>query len=505
MADLRYIQYARKSSEAKERQALSIPDQNAECEQYAMRENLLVAYKLKEAKSSFKPHIRPVFDRMIDLIKSGKANAILTWKPDRLCRNPEEGGVLLQMLQDGVIQEIRTATGDVYTQESDHLVLQIHFGMANQYSRNLSQNVKRGLNHKAERGEYPRPAVLGYKGEGDRGSRVMKPDPFEAPLIRKAFELARTGQNSLSTICNFLYNKGLRTKRGKKVSKSHTYLILTNPIYYGYFYHHGELFKGNYEPLLSKREFDEVQEALHDRSKPRQLIWAHEYNGLMRCATCGCAITTTFKHKYYRRTDHNALYTYHHCTHRRGNCDQPPITATLLETQMIKNLERIQIDEEVWQLGLKLLKAKHKQEAEQNIQQLSHLQAQNRTIQTKINRIIDMRADGELTKEEFMEQKEILLNEQARFDSLLSDNRSSARTWLELAEEFLNTAFYIRETMLHGKPEKKKKLIIDVGENLLLNGGNLEFSFKKPYDVLLLPEYRTNVLPRLDSDQQPSS
>lgn len=502
---LRYIQYARKSSEAKEKQALSIEDQKAECQKYALHENLNIVYRLEEAKSSYKPHNRPEFDRMVALIESKQADAILTWKPDRLCRNPEEGGKLLQMLQDGIIKEIRTATGDNYNQESDHLVLQIHFGMANQYSRNLSQNVKRGLNHKAERGEFPRPAILGYKSTGDRGKRIMELDPFEAPIIRDAFNLARTGYYSLGYVCDYFSKRGLRTKRGKKISKSHVYVILTSSTYYGYFYHNGELHKGTYEPLVSKQLFDEVQEALKDRSKPRKFEWNHEFNGLIRCADCGCAISTSFKTKYYKETHRKATYIYHRCTRRRGNCHQKPITADEMNKALLDNLIRIKIDEETWQLGIKLLKEKHKYETEQNIQDLTHYQNQYRQIQERINRLIDMRADGELTREEFMAQKEILLKEQASFEALLNDNKNSARNWLELTEKYLNTAYYIRETMEHGKPEAKKQLILDVGENLLFGDKKLDFSFKKPYDVLLLPEYRTNVLPREDSNLEPSS
>lgn len=497
MEVLKYIKYSRKSSEAKEKQALSITDQNSECDQYAIKQGLNVIYRLEEAKSSFKPHIRPEFDRMIDLIKRGLVNAILTWKPDRLCRNPEEGGILLQLLQDGKIKEIRTATGDIYTQDSDHLVLQIHFGMANQYSRNLSQNVRRGLYHKAERGEFPRSAILGYEGYGERGNRKMKPHPFESPLIIEAYQLAKTHYYSLGYISEFLYKKGLRTKKGKKVHKNHIYKILTTPTYYGYFYHNGELFKAtSYEPLISKSLFDDVQKALKDRSKPKKSIWGHIYNGLIKCTDCGCAITTTVKRKFYRRTNRTADYIYHHCTHRRGNCNQQPISTDNLENQFIKNISKITIDEEVWKLGINLLKEKHKHESEKNITHLIQLENQSRNIQDKLNRIIEMRADEELTKEEFISQKELLLKEQAKIEDLINDNKSSALNWLELTENLLNTAFYARDIIKNGNSEEKRNLILSVGENLFLGDGKLKFSFKKPFDVLLLPEYRTNVLLR---------
>lgn len=493
---LKYIRYSRKSSESKEKQALSIQDQNSECDKEVKRFNLKVGYKLQESRSAFKPDNRPEFDRLIQLIKEGKANAILTWKEDRICRNPKEGGEILQLLQDGVLKEIRcVASNTIYTPDSDHLILQIHFGMANQYSRNLSQNVKRGLVHKCERGEYPRPAPIGYESYGERGQRQMRPHPLEAPLITKAFELASTGGMSLNQILIKITELGLRTKKGKKLSKSHLHNVLKCPTYFGYFYHNGELFEGNYEPLITKQLFDTVQEALQRRSKPKIRVWEHIYNGLMSCGDCGCQITTTVKIKYYKRTDRTAVYTYHQCTHRRGDCSQAAITGKKLDELFIENMEKISISEEDWNLGIELFKAKHQEESGKLTKRLRYLQNQFTTIQNQINAIIKMRASQELTKEEFLEQKADLLKQRKDIEDKLKDNTNSADVWLELCTKYLNNAFSAREVMLNGTPEEKRNLILDLGQNLILKNKKLQFSFKEPYDVLLLPKYRQSVLP----------
>ena len=491
---LKYIEYARKSSESKEKQALSIGDQKSENAKYASKEKLNVVKHLQESRSAFKPHNRPEFEKMLDLINIHKVNAILTWKPDRLCRNPEEGGKVLQMLQDGLLKEIRTSSGDVYTQESDHLILQIHFGMANQYSRNLSQNVRRGLVHKCERGEYPRPAPIGYESYGLIGQRQMRPHPYQRLFIEEIFKLASTGGMSLSQICTIVHEKGLRTKRSKKVSKSHLHNILKSPTYYGYFYHNGELFEGNYEPIITKQLYDKVQEALQNRSKPKIKVWEHVYNGLITCGDCGCQITTTVKEKFYKRTNRTAVYTYHQCTHRRGGCKQEALTGKELEQMLIKSMVQISIDEEAWNLGIDLFKAKHEEESGKLNKKLGYLQNQFKSVREQLSELVKMRARKELTQEEFMEQKEELLGEKKDFEEKIKDNDFSADNWLELCTKYLNTAFSVREIMEKGKPQEKRDLILDVGQNLILKDGNLAFKFKEPYDVLLKPEYRTDVL-----------
>ena len=495
MNKLAFGEYARKSDEAKERQEFSIPEQKAENEKYKIRENLNVTLQFQDEKSAFKPHKRKQFDEMIRLLRAGVINAILTWKENRLCRNPEEGGILIQMLQDGIIKEIRcVATNAVYTPDSDHLVLQIHFGMANQFSRNLSKDVRRGLEYKCKRGEYPRPAVTGYEGYGEVRKRNIRPHPFEAPILKEIFELAATGRFSLGYLADYTEKKGLKTKTGKKLSKSHIHVILTSPTYYGYFFQNSELYKGSYEPLISKQLWDKVQKALMNRSKPKVTSWESKWNGLTYCGICGCAVTVSNKTKYYKGTDRKVTYSYAHCTHRRGNCSQPPIPISELERMITDAVSKITLDEEEWSLGIKLLKEKHKHETDQSLNQLKHHESEYHTFQEKLNRLVDMRADGELTREEFMGQKKNILDDIAKVESHINETKVSSRSWLELTEEYLNNAFHARDIMLEGTFEEKRRLLFFVGENLILQDKRLTFSFKKPYDILLLPEYRTSVL-----------
>lgn len=77
---------------------------------------------------------------------------------------------------------------------------------------------------------------------------------------------------------------------------------------------------------------------------------------------------------------------------------------------------------------------------------------------------------------------------------MMEDVHDSSKHWLELAETYLNTAFKAREIMEQGSPEDKRKLILTVGSNLSLIGKRIDFTFKKPYDILLKPEVRTNGL-----------
>ena len=157
---MKYIAYCRKSTESDDRQVLSLESQEKELLTLAKNNNFEVVEVLKESKSA-KSEGRPVFNQVLKMIASGKADSIICWKLDRLARNFIDGGKIIDLLQRGNIQEIHTYEG-THLPSDNVLMLAMHFGMANQYIRDLSINVKRGNRMKLEKGEYPNRPPVGY-------------------------------------------------------------------------------------------------------------------------------------------------------------------------------------------------------------------------------------------------------------------------------------------------------------------------------------------------------
>jgi len=89
-----YFIYCRKSSEAEDRQVLSIDSQTRELEQIAAKLNLPVVEILTESKSAKDPG-RPAFNLMMQRLYRGEAAGIICWKLDRLARNPVDGGSII--------------------------------------------------------------------------------------------------------------------------------------------------------------------------------------------------------------------------------------------------------------------------------------------------------------------------------------------------------------------------------------------------------------------------
>lgn len=105
---IRYCLYARKSSEAEERQALSIDSQIKEMLILAQRESLNVVDMYRESHSAKDCGERPVFNKLLTDIREGKFDGILVWHPDRLSRNAGDLGAIVDLLDQKRLVEIRT-------------------------------------------------------------------------------------------------------------------------------------------------------------------------------------------------------------------------------------------------------------------------------------------------------------------------------------------------------------------------------------------------------------
>jgi site-specific DNA recombinase len=496
--NLKYIIYCRKSSEHVDRQALSIDAQKRELLEFAQKNNFKVVQILEESQSAYKLG-RPIFDRMLSLLTEGLANAILVWKPDRLARNALDGGRVIQTLDDKVVQEIRTPY-ELFRQEDNRMMLYIHFGMSNDYSRQISANVKRGNRQKYERGEYLGVAPLGYVNAKVGNSRNIIIDPVKAPLIKRMFVEYATGNYSVQSIRKKAIEWGLTNRSKKGLTKSNVYDLLKKHVYYGVFQHAGELHQGSYEPIISKQLFDQVQDILNDRGKPRKQTWIHAYKGLVKCVSCGSSITAETKTKYFKGTNRYASYTYYRCTRRRGPCGQPGVTEAELEEMIKQNISKIEIDREIWKLGVDLLKAKHSNEVDIDIQVRKQLEKEKDKVDLELDKLLQMRLNEEITADEYAEAKRKLVDRQMELKAKTEDRENTSANWLELAENFFETAFQAREILEGNNPEQKKELVRTVGWNLILNNKNLEFSFRKPFDVLLQPSIRTDMQGWKESD-----
>ena len=85
---------------------------------------------------------------MVQRIQDGEADGILVWSLNRIARNPLDGGMIIHLLDSGVLKEIRTPSNIIKNDGNAKFMLQIEFAVSKKSSDDNSESVKRGNREK---------------------------------------------------------------------------------------------------------------------------------------------------------------------------------------------------------------------------------------------------------------------------------------------------------------------------------------------------------------------
>lgn len=346
---VKYCLYARKSTESEERQVLSIDSQVKEMLQIAERENLEIVEIRRESHSAKDSAQRPVFNELIEDVRRGKFNGILTWAPDRLSRNAGDLGTLVDLMDQKLLMEIRTYGQQFKNSPNEKFLLMILCSQAKLENDNRGINVKRGLRARCEMGIWPTCTPTGYLNErlSERNCRVVI-DPIRGPILKKMFEKVGYNHWSGRKIYHWLrFELNFKGKSNKNLSLSNIYRLLQNTFYYGPFEYpkdSGNWYQGNHEPLITKELFELTQEQLkRDRIVREGREFA--FTKLLTCGHCGSGITATEKYKQLKNGGLNK-HIYYGCTKARDlHCKAGYAKEIDLINDLVKIVDELEIDE----------------------------------------------------------------------------------------------------------------------------------------------------------------
>jgi len=347
---IRYCLYARKSTEQDEKQALSIESQVKEMLAIAERENLEIVDIRRESHSAKDSGQRPVFKELLEDIRRGRFNGILTWAPDRLSRNAGDLGSLVDLMDQKLLLEIRTYGQHFHNSPNEKFLLMILCSQAKLENDNKSINVKRGLRTRVEMGLWPGVAPTGYLNEKriDRKCQVII-DPDRAPIIKKMFERVAYDKWSGRKLFHWLkFELNLKSANGNKnLTLSNIYCILQNHFYYGSYEYpkkSGNWYNGKHDPIISKELFDQVQAQMKSQSL-RVENKEFAFTKLMTCGLCGSGICADEKFKKLKDGTVNR-HVYYGCTKMRDkNCPCGYINEVDLIEQFVKLMDQIDLNE----------------------------------------------------------------------------------------------------------------------------------------------------------------
>ncbi|SHN26102.1 recombinase family protein [Mucilaginibacter sp. OK098] len=473
-----YFQYARKSSEGEDRQALSIPAQLRDNAQVINRNNLTIVDTLTDEASASIPFNRAGYTDMIRRIKKGEASGIVVWHVNRLIRNPMEEGEFKWLLQTGVIKSIWTPNRE-YRSEDNALLFSIEASMATQYTRDLSVNVKRGMRQQYERGEPAGIAPLGYLNTKFpiSGTNYTKENPVVLHILRKGFDLMLTGAYTVKEVGTILYQEyGLRSKDGRQISKNALYKLFINPFYYGYFTRNGIMYKGNYKPIITVQEYDQIQHILGKKGKPRYKRLSFPFTGFITCGSCSCAVTATEKLKMTKAGELKS-YVFYYCTKRRKGSEHCPekqyTTKAEMEALIINELSKYEIVPAFKEWATEYYKTYYQAEIDKRNSLAQAELMHEQKLTQELDTLLDLRITNSISEEKFEEkkfEKEQLL---IRVTAKRNKYENVHNDWLSIIEDNIEFAIGAVEAFKNGDEKAKKKICNQFGWNWTLKGKKL--------------------------------
>jgi site-specific DNA recombinase len=285
--------YLRVSTKEQAEEGYSIPAQAEACRRFIADKGWQLADEYIDRGESARTADRPQLQAMLARLAEDRSiDALVVHKLDRLARNLEDHAAVRAALRKAHVQ-LHSVTESLEDSASGKLVEGILASIAEFYSANLGQEIRKGMDQKAAQGGWPVRAPFGYRnvrrdGPGRRGESVLQPD-LQAPLVAEAFERYATGELSLDLLTDALAEKGLRNRLGNPPGKSAVHRMLRNPVYAGVVRWKGVERRGIHQPLVSRELFDRVQRVLDEHSSGGERSWKHDHylKGTLVCAECG--------------------------------------------------------------------------------------------------------------------------------------------------------------------------------------------------------------------------
>jgi len=451
---------------------MSLDSQERELLDIVQKHDLKVVKIFRESMSA-KSEGRPIFNEVMKIIKSGKADAILCWKLDRLARNFIDGGLVIDCLQKNIIKEIRTYES-IHLPSETVFLLAMQFGMANQYSRDLSVNVKRGNREKMAQGGWPNYAPFGYLNK----DKEIIIDPITSKYVVRAFELYTKGIYGFKDLADKLFEEGVRTRKGQKLYGGHLQRIINNPFYSGVMVREGKYYQGKHIPLISKDMFDMAVKVSDDRSRPRPKTLFFPLRGFLKCENCGCVLTASIKKGYH----------YYYCTNGKGKCDEHKnyLREKDLYQKLATILESLKFDEELIEIAYQ--KAKGRLEANTGYIQenITSLTSQLNSLKTRENRLLDAFLAEQVSKELYDKKVLETQNEKVTIERQIKELESKQPvSTLERVKEVFLTSNRATEEFLTSGDSKKRNVIASLLWNVSLKNKNIvQVSLKSPFDII---------------------
>ena len=269
-----------------------------------------------------------------------------------------------------------------------------------------------------------------------------------------------------------------------------------NPFYCGEFeyplrsgiWHHGK-----HERMVTRKEFERVQAIIEGRGKPHAINHDVSMRGPIRCGGCGSMVTADVKIKVQKNGNRHE-YVYYHCSQRRTRkrCPEIGVKENDLHKQAMELLAGVEIPQEFYEWAMDVLRESNATESMSREKIVESQRTEYDKCVKVIDALIDMRARGEITEEEFAGRRSNLVKEKRRLQVLFEDTDQGVDDWLKTADKYFSFAAHARQTFENGTSEEKREMLTLLGSDLSIKQGKLSVSLAEPLVLIkkMAPEVK---------------
>lgn len=381
------VLYLRYSSDRQNEQ--SIEGQRRVCEKYCESMGYTIVGEYADrAMSAMKDTDKRVnFQRMVKDSEKRLWQGVIVYKLDRFARNRYDSATYKARLKKNGVRVI-SATENISDNPEGIILESVLEGMAEFYSKELSQKITRGMYESALKCNSCGGHIsLGYKIE----NKKLVIDPKTAPIVRKAFDMYANG-HTVAYICQVLNEAGYRTKTGSLFNKNSFHSIFRNRKYIGEYKFMDVVVEGGVPAIIDKETFEKVQVILNRKAQAPargKALVDYMLSGKVICGHCNKLATGTASTSHTGRK-----YFYYTCSGRRGHngCTKTPIRKELLEEAVVNDTVEMLTPEVIEYLADLAVKASEKERQDYTL--ISSLQAEISEYEKSIERLLKLVENG---------------------------------------------------------------------------------------------------------------
>jgi site-specific DNA recombinase len=303
--------------------------------------------------------------------------------------------------------------------------------------RQNGEDIRQKLRHKALNGGTISRAKIGYLNvRAEHEGRLFNTigiDERRAPLVLQAFELYASGDYSIDLLQITMTDLGLTTRpsgrwpQEKPVSTSKLHAMLSDPYYAGWVNVDGQLVRGRHAAIVSQELWDRVQQVLEARSKvgKRDRVLQHYLKGLLFCQRCQASGRTSRLIYTEARGRNGVYYGYFLCRSRQdGLCNLPHLPVDQVEEAVRLHYATLRVGDD-FSLAVRLEIERSVADSVRLTRELdARLRAQLTKLDAREERLIDLAADGALSRNKIQDRSNAIRMERVRIQAALADTSS---------------------------------------------------------------------------------